>query len=193
MRMQTTAAIMALAAVLVGRAVAAEPPPDAAAIIRQAAARPGDRMHFTERRSNALLTQPMAFEGYVAMQGDGTLVRVVEKPFEETATIDGERATITRDGRTRSVELSRGGRGVAYLRTLYALLRGDAAALKERFQMNVSGDRERWQLTLVPSDRALARRLSRIVVAGSHDRVDSIRTEQRNGAWQDMRLERDRP
>ena len=169
---------------------AAAPAPDAAAIIEMAAARPGEQVPFTEERQNELLSEPLVFEGYVAMQDDGTLLRVVERPFQETATIDGEQATLTRDGRTRRVDLDRPGRGGAYLRTLYALLRGDAAALESSFDLEVSGERESWQLVLTPSQRALERWLERIVVSGSGDMVKIIRMEREGGAWQEMRLRR---
>ncbi len=172
---------------------AAAPPPDAAAIIALAAAEPGDRVAFTERRSNELLSEPMVLEGHVTLQDDGTLVRVVERPFEETATINGDQASISRDGRVRRIDLHRHRRAGAYLETLYALLRGDAAALKERFDMQVAGDRADWQLLLTPSDRTLSRQLARIVVVGSADRIRRVRMERKSGAWQEMQLEQDVP
>jgi hypothetical protein len=170
-----------------------DPPPDGRTIIELAATQPGGRVRFTEQRLNTLLSEPLVFEGYVAMTADGTLTRVVERPFEEKASIDGEQATLERDGKVRRVDLDRRGRGGVYLRTLYALLRGDADALENSFDLEVSGDRDNWQLTLTPAERALGRWLERIVVSGSGEVVERIRMERSNGAWQDMRLLRDPP
>lgn len=170
---------------------AAAPAPDPAAIVALAAAQPGERLRFTELRANELLAEPMTFEGYVTMTDDGTLVRVVERPFEEKATIDGERATLSRDGKVRRVDLDRRGRGGAYLRTLYALLRGDLAALEERFSLEVTGDAGEWRLILTPEERDVGRWLERVVVAGRGEVVERIRMERSNDAWQEMRLLRD--
>lgn len=183
--MLVAAAVLALAA--------AGSAPDATTIVALAAARPGERVHFTEQRSNALLSEALVFEGYVAMAEDGTLERVIERPFQERATIDGDRATLSRDGRVRRVNLDRAGRGGAYLRTLYALLRGDEQALEANFDLVVTGDRDQWQLTLTPSGRALGRWLETIVVYGSGNEAQRIRMERGNGGWQEMRLERDQP
>jgi hypothetical protein len=174
-------------------ALAAAEAPDARTIIELTAARPGVKVRFTEERSNSLLSEPLKFEGYVAMTEDGTLTRVVEHPFEEKATIDGEQATLERDGRIRRVDLGRRARGAVYLRTLYALLRGDGDTLESSFDLKVSGDGDAWQLALTPTDRRLGRWLEHIVVSGSGDVVERIRMERSNGAWQDMRLLRDPP
>jgi len=185
------ALLLTLALYVVASGSAAAPPPDAERIIRLAGAQPGERVPFTEERFNELLAAPMTFAGYVSMTDDGILLRVVEEPFEETATIDAEQATLTRDGVVRRVDLDRRGRGGAYLRTLYALLTGNARALEEQFALEVEGEREQWRLVLTPTRRALQRELARIVVSGSGDVVERIRMERSNGAWQDMRLERD--
>jgi hypothetical protein len=166
-------------------------PPEARSLIALAAAQPGERVRFTEERSNELLAEPLAFEGFVTMSEDGTLTRVVERPFQERASIDGDQATLERDGRVRRVDLGRRGRAGAYLRTLYALLKGDADVLEQQFELQVSGDAEDWQLTLTPAEDGLDRWLERIVVAGSGEVVERIRLERSNGAWQEMRLLRD--
>lgn len=169
----------------------AAPAPDAARIIELATAQPGRRVRFEERRLNAMLDEPMVFTGYVSMAEDGTLVRVVEQPFAEKATINGNQATLERDGQFRRVNLDRAGGAGAYLKMLYALLRGDLATLQRRFELAVSGDHEQWQLTLTPGERALQRRLERMVVSGSGEFVQGIRMERANGDWQEMRLLRE--
>lgn len=162
--------------------------PSVAEVLDLLAAEPGQRRGFTEHRFNALLSEPLVLEGYVVVTAEGALERVVQQPFAETATIDGDRATLEQNGRVREVDLNRRGRGVAYLRTLYALLRGDHGALDDAFELTVSGDYDAWELLLRPDRPELERWLTRVRVSGSAEQVTRIRMERDDGAWQDMRL-----
>lgn len=168
-------------------------PPLIGDILARVAARPGERVHFVERRCNRLLSEPLVLRGYVSMDDLGTLTRVVEEPFQERATLDGETATLQRDDRERRVDLGRGGAAAAYLRALYALLRGDEAILREHFDLQVSGSAQDWLLQLVPTERRLQRRLDAMTVRGAGDTVAGIRMERADGAWQDMQFERRQP
>ncbi|MDZ7668568.1 MAG: LolA-related protein [Gammaproteobacteria bacterium] len=169
------------------------PPPAAEDVLARVAAQPGERVHFEERRFNELLSEPLVLQGYVSMDDQGTLTRVVEQPFQERATLDGDTATLQRDGRERRVSLDRGGAAAAYLRALYALLRGDEAILRERFEMQTSGTAQDWQLRLAPTERRLRRRLESITVRGAGETVAGIRMQRADGAWQDMRFEQRAP
>jgi hypothetical protein len=153
-------------------------------------ATPGHQQPFTERRYNALLSEPMVLQGHLSVTEDGVLRRVVEQPFPEIATIDGNRATLERDGRTREVDLGRRGPDIAYLRALYALLRGETEALQAEFDLSVSGDYHAWELLLIPASADLKRWLVRIRVSGSAEQVTRIRMEREDGAWQDLQLRR---
>lgn len=123
----------------------------------------------------------------MTLTGEGVLIREVEQPFAETARLDGDSASIERDGRQRRIALGGGRRGV-YLRTLYALLSGDVDALGQAFDPSMQGQRDAWTLTLTPRAAELARLLEPVTLSGADDHVTAIRVTRNDGAWQEFQL-----
>ncbi|MFC3284902.1 LolA-related protein [Litchfieldella rifensis] len=67
------------------------------------------------------------------------------------------------------------------------LLSGDWQALERHFSLELSGELENWQARLVPSEAAVAERLTHLVVGGDQ-RVKRIELEFADGDRLDLRL-----
>ena len=65
--------------------------------------------------------------------------------------------------------------------SLRGTLNGNRAALEKNYLMNLSGNPEKWVLTLLPSEQKIAALVQRITVSGSRDQIRSIEYLQADG------------
>ena len=136
---------------------------------------------FTEVRFSQFLDRPLIVSGTLEYEGKDNLVRHVTRPFEERTAIHGETVVVDRGRAHREISLSQ----VPELRSLIAgftgLLSGDAAALRQAFELGSAGDDAHWQLVLKPTDPRIAKRVRGIEVTGSHDKPICIVTTEASG------------
>lgn len=129
-----------------------------------------------------MLDKPLLLSGKLEHGADGTLVKRVEKPYRETTTITAGNVTIERAGRkARKFSLSRAPELAGLLDSFGAVLAGDAARLARNYDVAATGDDARWTLALTPKDRALARKVARIVIDGANDSPRCFRVEEGDG------------
>ena len=69
----------------------------------------------------------------------------------------------------------------AFVTAFMATLAGDQALLETHYELALSGDVSGWTLDLTPRDKKLAKRVTRIRVAGAGERLHSFETQQGNG------------
>ena len=65
--------------------------------------------------------------------------------------------------------------------TIRGTIAGDLATLERYYTITQQGDRSAWQLTMIPTDPRMAKRIKVIEVAGRGIDVQRIRTTQANG------------
>lgn len=177
---------VALALVLCAMAsVAAAQAVDAGWVL-QALARPAPmRTAFVEVRGSALLKAPLRLAGEYRRPDAATLVREVRSPYRETTTLRAGEAVIARDGKTpRRFALSRVPELAGLQTSFGALLAGDRAGIERTYTVAARGSRERWTLTLVPKDKALAARVRDIVLYGQGAELRCIETRPAKGELQ---------
>jgi hypothetical protein len=157
-----------------------------AAWVLQALARPAPmRTAFVEVRGSALLKAPLRLAGEYRRPDAGTLVREVRSPYRETTTLRSGEAVIARDGKTpRRFALSRVPELAGLQSSFGALLAGDRAGIERTYTVAARGSRERWTLTLVPKDKALAARVRDIVLYGQGAELRCIETRPARGELQ---------
>jgi hypothetical protein len=130
-----------------------------------------DSTSFVEVRYSSLLDEPIVVSGVLEHRTDGALVRRVESPYQEITELQGENVTVTRAGsQPRRFSLDRAPELRGMLASFGALLTGDRKMLEKYFKVELEELETRWEITLVPRDRKLQRRLARIVVDGTADR-----------------------
>lgn len=176
--------LCAMASVAAAQAVGREAV-DAAWVL-QALARPAPmRTAFVEVRGSALLKAPLRLAGEYRRPDAATLVREVRSPYRETTTLRAGEAVIARDGKTpRRFALSRVPELAGLQTSFGALLAGDRAGIERTYTVAARGSRERWTLTLVPKDKALAARVRDIVLYGQGAELRCIETRPAKGELQ---------
>lgn len=154
--------------------------------VLQALARPAPmRTAFVEVRGSALLKAPLRLAGEYRRPDADTLVREVRSPYRETTTLRAGEAVIARDGKPpRRFALSRVPELAGLQTSFGALLAGDRAGIERTYTVAVRGSRERWTLTLVPKDKALAARVRDIVLYGQGAELRCIETRPAKGELQ---------
>lgn len=166
---------IALAATLLGLGTARADEVDV--LLRQLVRPAPDEVPFVEVRFSPLLEAPVVASGKLEYLAPGRLARHVVDPFREDTLIDGDEVVLSREGeRERRFSLRRAPELRGLLSSFSAILSGDAAALREAFDLSLapgaaSGS---WTLRLSPRDEGLRRRLGDIAVSGSEGTVSCI-------------------
>ncbi|MFO7531932.1 MAG: LolA-related protein [Candidatus Limnocylindrales bacterium] len=135
-------------------------------------ARPApDTTSFVEVRYSSLLETPIVVSGRLEHRQDGSLVRRVDSPYREVTELRGKSVSVEREGsKPRHFSLNRAPELRGMLASFSAILQGDREMLDRYFVVALQGTDARWEITLVPRDAKLKRRLARITVNGADDR-----------------------
>jgi hypothetical protein len=111
----------------------------------------------------------------------------------EVIRVEGERLTVERDGRTRSISLRGAPMIDALVESLRATLAGDAAALQNLYTVSVDGAQPHWRLLLTPRDPEVAAAVRKIMIAGSGARLSRIEILEPGGDSTVMTIRDDSP
>jgi len=122
---------------------------------------------FTEVRFSKLLRAPLIVSGDLGYSGPESLDRRVTAPYRESTLIRGESVKVERDGeKPRSFALKHAPELRGLLSGFSAMLSGDAASLRQTFDVEMTGNDDAWTLRLTPTDTKARRRLQQIEVNG---------------------------
>lgn len=144
---------------------------------------------YTEQRDSPLLAEPVTLQGRIRIDPAGTFVKTTEGDDPSTLRMAGDTVTMTRGGESREMRVSKFPAMALLAEGLFALARGDGAALRERFETDLSGGAEDWRLALRPrmklnmddpSDTEPTG-LARLVVDGGGARFQRMVLEQSGG------------
>jgi len=167
------AAVLALVLASTGRAAA-----DEVDALLGSLARPApDEVPFVEVRFSPLLDAPVVASGRLEYLAPGRLARHVVDPYREDTLIDGDQVVLEREGeKERRFSLRRAPELRGLLSSFSAILSGDAAALRESFELSLlpGAAAGRWTLRLAPRDEGLRRRVGDIEVNGAPGTVSCI-------------------
>lgn len=125
------------------------------------------RTAYVEVRFSQMFERPMIARGALEYLGPGKLGKRVDEPYQENTTIADGQVTVERGKRKpRTISLERVPELDGFLRGFSALLGGDAAVLKQDFELTGSAEPGHWHLRLTPKDARLQRRIKAITVDG---------------------------
>ncbi|MFP5418777.1 MAG: LolA-related protein [Gammaproteobacteria bacterium] len=172
--------------VLAGWAVMAAPLAHAAPLgidrLMDALARqPQGAATYTETKTIAMLEQPVESSGELLFIPPARLEKRTLKPKPESMVLDGDTLTLTRGRRTHVLRLQDYPQVAAMIESIRATLAGDRKALEKVYQLALSGDTDRWTLTLAPRDAGVRKLIARIRMEGSEARVRSVEILQADG------------
>ena len=141
----------------------------------------GGRAKFVETRNLALLDKPLVATGELSYTPPDRLEKRTLTPKPELLRLDGDMLSIEREQQKLSINLASQTEALAFVDSIRGTLSGNRAALEKNYALHLSGTRENWVLTLLPSEPKIAALLLRITVTGSHNQVRSIEYLQADG------------
>lgn len=172
------ALLLSLSAALATPALAAW---DLAVLMNDLAQHKGGRVRFTEKKYIALLDKPVVSTGEMTYTAPDRLEKRTLQPKPELLLLDRDTLTLERGKQKFVLRLSEQPEAQVFVDSIRGTLSGNRAALERSYALHLSGTRERWSLSLLPSDQRIAALVSRITVGGTRDQVDSIEYLQADG------------
>jgi hypothetical protein len=148
---------------------------------------------FTEIRMNALLKEPLQFEGELLFSSDGTLSKVIHQPVQETVIISTTTVQLERRGKKRVLPIQKMPDLAELYAGLRALLDGNLPALQEIFSIEDVETGEHWTVNLTPKSSRLQKTAPLITASGLGNTLREIRISQTADEWQIIRLNNPTP
>ena len=173
-RLLATAALLALAT----PALAAW---DLATLMQDLAQHKGGRVRFVEKKYIALLEKPVVSSGEMNYTPPDRLEKRTLQPKPELMLLERDMLTLERGKQKFVLRLADQPEAQVFVDSIRGTLAGDRTKLERSYALHLSGTRERWSLSLLPSDPRIAALVSRITVGGTRAQVDSIEYLQADG------------
>jgi hypothetical protein len=142
---------------------------------------PPSRIRFHEEKHNSLLAEPLVLSGVLEYNGLGQLRKVVQAPFAESFTVDGDRIIVERSGETQVLNLDRSRSIQVFVRAFQAILAGDSDKIENDFEVALTGTAEAWSAVLVPRLQRFRKRVPQLQLVGDAEAVNRITIELDGG------------
>jgi outer membrane lipoprotein-sorting protein len=169
------------ALLLLGLALPAFAAFDVAQLMNDLARHKGGTAKFVEKKYIALLDRPVVSTGELTYSAPDRLEKRTLTPKPETLRLDKDLLSIEREKQKLSINLASQPEALAFVDSLRGTLNGNRAALEKNYLLHLSGNSEKWVLTLLPSEQKIAALVQRITVSGSRDHIRSIEYLQADG------------
>lgn len=141
----------------------------------------GGRAKFVEKKYLAILDKPVISTGEMTYTPPDRLEKRTLTPKVETLLLDKDILSIERDKHKLSINLANQPEALAFVDSIRGTLSGNRSALEKNYALYLSGNADKWVLTLLPSDQKIASMVQRITVTGSKNQVRIIEYLQADG------------
>ena len=129
----------------------------------------------------AILDQPVSSSGVLMYRAPDRLEKRTLRPKAESLVVEGDELTIQRGHHTYRMQLSAYPQVAPLIDAMRDTLAGNEAGLERVFKVGLTGSLENWKLRLVPRDKEIARKVSRVEIAGRRDEIRSVEILQVGG------------
>lgn len=136
---------------------------------------------FTEKKSIAILDQPVESSGELFYSAPDRLEKRTLKPRYETMLIEGGVLTIERRRKRYRLQLQDYPELAAFIDSIRGTLAGDRGALERNYRLSLDGSAAQWSLQLLPLQPKMLAVVQQIRVKGVRDQVRSIDILQTDG------------
>jgi outer membrane lipoprotein-sorting protein len=144
---------------------------------------------FVEKKYISILDQPVESSGELSFEAPDRLEKRTLKPHPEVMLLDGDRLTVTLyEKRPLFLSLQTHPEVAALVDSIRGTLSGDQAALEKNYRLDLRGVPSKWQLTLTPLQRAVAKVVSRIEIGGADAAIKTIIFDQADGDRSEMTI-----
>lgn len=141
--------------------------PEPQSLLSQLARPEPSEVRFFERRTSAVLIEPIYSHGHMRRPAPGVLEKTVDsEPSQSMRIADGRVEVRTPEQPTRRFSLNRAPGLGLLAQSFDALLSGNAALIADQYSAKTEGDIDAWRMTLTPINSRLARRVAKLVLAG---------------------------
>jgi outer membrane lipoprotein-sorting protein len=136
---------------------------------------------FVERKSIAMLEQPVESSGELFYTAPNRLEKRTLQPRPESMQLEGDTLWIMQGGKKHVLQLQRYPEIAAFIASIRGTLAGDRAALERNYSLSLSGDAQHWTLVLQPTADRIKQVLARIRISGQRNQLRSIEIHQADG------------
>lgn len=147
---------------------------------------------FEETTYSSLLSKPLIMRGILRFFPPSTLEKEVLEPYRERYTIEGDQVTFESERKhvKKTVSLEDYPALRNFVDAFRASFTGDAAQLKQIYQITLDGNRRKWTLFLRPHDSGGKSIVDSIQFSGSEGRIATITIRAPDGDRSVMTLSR---
>lgn len=136
---------------------------------------------FSEKKSIAMLDQPVESSGELFYSAPDRLEKRTLKPRYETMLVEGSALTIERGRKRHRLQLQDYPELAAFIESIRGTLSGDRRALERNYRLSLDGNVKQWTLLLLPIQPKMQAVVKQIRVEGARDQVRSIEVLQADG------------
>jgi outer membrane lipoprotein-sorting protein len=154
---------------------------DVGQLMNDLAKHKGGKAKFVEKKYISLLDKAVVSTGEMTYTAPDRLEKRTLTPKVETLTLDKDILSIEREKQKLSINLANQPEALAFVDSIRGTLSGNRAALEKNYALYLSGDSNKWVLTLLPSDQKIAAMVQRITVSGQKNQVRNIEYLQADG------------
>lgn len=145
---------------------------------------------FVEKKSIAILEQPVESSGDLLYTAPDRLEKRTLKPKLETMVVNGDNLQIERGRQKIQLQLQTYPELAAFIDSIRGTLAGDRKALERSYQLSLEGAAQGWTLRLVPLDSKMKQVVALIRITGVRDELRSIHVTQVDGDSSVMQIEK---
>ena len=145
------------------------------------AATPSGHASFVEKKSIAILDKPVESSGELFYTAPDRLEKRTLKPKPESMLLDKDKLIVEQHGKKRVLALQNYPEVAAFIDSIRGTLAGDRKALERNYHLNIEGDQQNWNLTLLPIEDKMKKVVAKISIAGSGNVLQTINILQADG------------
>jgi len=146
--------------------------------------------HFVEKKSIAILDQPVESSGELFYSAPDHLEKRTLKPKLETMILDGGTLTLERGKQKHRLQLQDYPEIAAFIDSIRGTLAGDSKALQQTYQLSLQGEAQDWTLLLLPIDAKMKKIVQSIRITGANGDLRTIQIAQADGDSSVMTIEK---
>lgn len=138
-------------------------------------------VRFSEKKSIALLDQPVESSGELFYSAPDRLEKRTLKPRAETMLVEGGALVIERGRKRYRLQLQDYPELAAFIDSIRGTLAGDRKTLERNYRLTLEGNAARWTLLLLPTQERMQAVVKQIRILGVRDEVRSVEVTQADG------------
>ena len=144
---------------------------------------------FVEKKYIGFLDKPLESSGELSFEAPDRLEKRTLKPRAESMLLDGDKLTVVmHEKKPLHLRLQDQPVVAAMVESIRGTLSGDRAALEKNYAVEFIGVPTKWQLTLTPMNRAVAKIVRQIQIGGADTNIKTIHFEQTDGDRMEMAI-----